>query len=80
MKLEEKYSVFEGIENYKIDDVDTEAYLLKAKIVELEKQPLLASGSETTFVSRQRHDEHVPQPTDAYATIDELHSVRAKGL
>jgi hypothetical protein len=29
------------------------AYLLKARIVEPEKQPLLADGSETTFVSRQ---------------------------
>jgi hypothetical protein len=30
------------------------AYLLKARIVGPEKQPLLANGSETTFVSRQR--------------------------
>jgi hypothetical protein len=30
------------------------AYLLKARTVEPEKQPLLANGSETTFVSRQR--------------------------
>jgi hypothetical protein len=30
-----------------------EAYLLKARIVEPEKQPLLANGSETSFVSRQ---------------------------
>jgi hypothetical protein len=29
-------------------------YLLKAKTVEQEKQPLLESGSETIFVSRQR--------------------------
>jgi hypothetical protein len=28
------------------------AYLLKARTVEPEKQPLLANGSETTFVSR----------------------------
>jgi hypothetical protein len=27
--------------------------LLKARIVEPEKQPLLANGSETSFVSRQ---------------------------
>jgi hypothetical protein len=27
-------------------------YLLKARIVELEKQPLLANGFETTFVSK----------------------------
>jgi hypothetical protein len=30
------------------------AYLLKARTVESEKQPLLANGSEITFVSRQR--------------------------
>jgi hypothetical protein len=30
------------------------AYLLKARTVEPEKQPLLANGSETKFVSRQR--------------------------
>jgi hypothetical protein len=30
------------------------AYLFKARTVEPEKQPLLANGSETTFVSRQR--------------------------
>jgi hypothetical protein len=30
------------------------AYLLKARTVETEKQPLLANDSETTFVSRQR--------------------------
>jgi hypothetical protein len=29
-------------------------YLLEAKTVEPEKQPLLANGSETTFVSSQR--------------------------
>jgi hypothetical protein len=29
------------------------AYLLKARTVEPEKQPLLANGSEATFVSRQ---------------------------
>jgi hypothetical protein len=32
----------------------TVVYLLKAKSVETEKQPLLARGSETTFISRQR--------------------------
>jgi hypothetical protein len=36
MELDEKYSVFEGIENYTIDNVETEAYLLKAKTVEPE--------------------------------------------
>jgi hypothetical protein len=30
------------------------AYLLKVRIVEPDKQPLLANGSETTFVSRHR--------------------------
>jgi hypothetical protein len=29
-------------------------YLLKARTVEPEKQPLLVNGSETTFVSRHR--------------------------
>jgi hypothetical protein len=29
------------------------AYMLKARTVEPEKQPLLVNGSETTFVSRQ---------------------------
>jgi hypothetical protein len=33
---------------------DTVAYLLKARTGEPKKQPLLANGSETTFVSRQR--------------------------
>jgi hypothetical protein len=32
---------------------NTVVYLLKARTVEPEKQPLLANGSETTFVSRQ---------------------------
>jgi hypothetical protein len=31
----------------------TVAYLLKARTVEPEKHPLLANGSEATFVSRQ---------------------------
>jgi hypothetical protein len=30
------------------------AYLLKARIVDPERQQLLANGSETAFVSRQR--------------------------
>jgi hypothetical protein len=32
----------------------TVTYLLKARTVQPQKQPLLANGSETTFVSRQR--------------------------
>jgi hypothetical protein len=43
-------------------------YLLKARTVEPEKQPLLANGSETTFISRQ----HVPAATNTCATIEEL--------
>jgi hypothetical protein len=43
-------------------------YLLKARSVEPEKQPLLAKGSETTFVSRQRVGKHVPAATDTYVT------------
>jgi hypothetical protein len=31
MELEEKHSVLGGTENYRIDDVDIEAYLLKSK-------------------------------------------------
>jgi hypothetical protein len=40
------------------------AYLLKARAVEPEKQPLLGSGSETTFVSRHQLDKHVSAGTD----------------
>jgi hypothetical protein len=47
-------------------------YLLQARTVEPEKQPLLANGSETTFVSRQRLGKHVPVAADTYATIDVL--------
>jgi hypothetical protein len=47
------------------------AYLLKARIVEPEKQPLLVNGSET-FVSRQRFSKHVPMVTDTHATIEVL--------
>jgi hypothetical protein len=36
------------------------AYLLKARTVEPEKQPLLANGYETTFLSGQRLGKHVP--------------------
>jgi hypothetical protein len=32
------------------DFISTVAYLLKARTVEPEKQPLLVNGSETTFV------------------------------
>jgi hypothetical protein len=42
---------FLGVSEY-IDDIA--AYLLKAKTVEPEKQPLLENGSETALVSRQR--------------------------
>jgi hypothetical protein len=48
------------------------AYLLKTRTVKSEKQPLLANGSETTFVSRQRLDKHVPATTDTHATIEVL--------
>jgi hypothetical protein len=50
----------------------TVAYLLKARIVEPEKQPLLASGSETTFVSSQRLGKHVPAATNTYKAIEVL--------
>jgi hypothetical protein len=48
------------------------AYLLKARTVEPEKQPLLANSSETTFVSRQRLGKHVPAATGTHATIEVL--------
>jgi hypothetical protein len=37
------------------------AYLLKARTVEPQKQPLLANGSETIFVSRQRFDKQTTE-------------------
>jgi hypothetical protein len=48
------------------------AYLLKARTVEPEKQPLLVNGCETTFVSRQRLGKHVPTTSDMHATIEVL--------
>jgi hypothetical protein len=48
------------------------AYLLKARTVKPEKQPLLANGSETTSVYRQRLGKHVLSATDAHATVDIL--------
>jgi hypothetical protein len=48
------------------------AYLLKARTVEPEKQPLLESGSGTMFVSWQRLGKHVPMATDMLATIEVL--------
>jgi hypothetical protein len=47
-------------------------YLLKVRTVEPEKQPLLANGSETTFVSRQRLGKHISAETDSHATIEVL--------
>jgi hypothetical protein len=40
--------------------------------MEPEKQPLLANGSETTFVSRQRLRKYIPAVTDTHATIEVL--------
>jgi hypothetical protein len=48
------------------------AYLRKARFVEPEKQPLLANGSETTFVSKRRLGKYVPTATDKRATIEVL--------
>jgi hypothetical protein len=48
------------------------AYLLKARTVEPEKHPLLANGSETAFVSRQRLGKHVPAAMDTHATVEVL--------
>jgi hypothetical protein len=47
-------------------------YLLNARTVEPEKQPLLVNGSETIFVSRQRFAKHVPAATDKHATPEVL--------
>jgi hypothetical protein len=47
-------------------------YLLKARTVEPEKQPLLANSLERTFVSRQRLGIHVPAATDKHATKEAL--------
>jgi hypothetical protein len=52
--------------------VDIVAYLFRARTVKSEKQPLLANGSETTSVSRQRLGKHVPVATDTHATIEIL--------
>jgi hypothetical protein len=46
--------------------------LLNARTVEPEKQPLLANGSETTFVSTQRLGKHIAVATDMHATIEVL--------
>jgi hypothetical protein len=48
------------------------AYLLKARTMEPEKQRLLANGSETTFISRQRLGKHVFSATDTHTTIEVL--------
>jgi hypothetical protein len=48
----------------------TVVYLLKARTVEWEKQPLLGNGSGTTFVSTQRLGKHVPAATDTHATTE----------
>jgi hypothetical protein len=58
------------------------AYLLKARTVEPEKQPLLANGSESAFVSTQRRSKHISAATNPDATIKELCFllVRAEGL
>jgi hypothetical protein len=49
---------------------DIVAYLLRARTVEPEKQPLLANGSETKFVFRQRLRKYVPAATDTHETIE----------
>jgi hypothetical protein len=62
------------------------AYLLKARIVEPEKQPLLTNGSETTFISRQGLGKHVPAATDKTFDISDtvgngvFYLVHANGL
>jgi hypothetical protein len=62
------------------------AYVLKARTVEQEKQPLLTNGSETIFVSRQRpQTKRFPQQQSAWnnrGTVETGFStgIRAKGL
>jgi hypothetical protein len=48
------------------------AFLLNARTVEPEKQPLLANVFQTTFVSRQRLNKHVPKAKDKHAIIEVL--------
>jgi hypothetical protein len=48
------------------------AYLLKTRVVEPKKRPLLVNGSETTFVSMQRLGKHIPAAMDKRATIEIL--------
>jgi hypothetical protein len=62
---EEGLIVTESIYNLYI-----EAYLLKARTVEPEKQPLLANCFEAAFVSRQRLGKHAA--VDTHATIEVL--------
>jgi hypothetical protein len=47
-------------------------YLLRARTVVSEKQPLLANGSEKKIVSRQRLGKHVPTAADNHAKIEVL--------
>jgi ParB-like chromosome segregation protein Spo0J len=57
------------------------SYLLKAKNVEPEKQLLLANGSDTAFISRQRLSKHVPRQRIRMEQCNGVfYSVRAKGL
>jgi hypothetical protein len=53
-------------------ELDIVAYLLKARSVEPGKRPLLANGSEPTFVSRQSLGKHVTVATDTHATVEVL--------
>jgi hypothetical protein len=46
------------------------AYLLKARKAGPEKQPLLANGSERTFVSSQRLGKHILAATDAHEIMN----------
>jgi hypothetical protein len=51
LTLTKLFKLYRGMK-YVIKRIMT--YLLKARTVEPVKQPLLANGSETTFISRQR--------------------------
>jgi hypothetical protein len=48
------------------------ADMLKARTVEPDKLPLLANGSQPTFVSWQRLGKHIRVATDTHATTEVL--------
>jgi hypothetical protein len=51
-------------------DMYIAAYLLKARTVEPEKQSLLANGSKTAIVSRERLGKYVSMATDKHVATE----------